>query len=268
VTSNPDIKLTALQGPAPYVELYELDLTEVINRYDPGSPGLVEYFTPMSTDLVSADLPEYPERTYTYRKLRLSGQEYEPIPVEVSGYDRSSSGALPQPRVRVANATRYFGDYLLKYGDLLGAKLTRTIIADPFMDQPDPANPGLWLPGSPDNYWRKDVYRLEEKTSQTPQWIEWRIVSDMDIEGRSVPGRQMFRDACRLRYRVEAAGGGSFNYDRVTCPYTGLAMFDNRDQPTVNFSEDACSRRITGCVARFPGVAAPIDAFPGLGARD
>lgn len=277
MSSPPEVALTALTF-APVVTLYQLDLTDIQESHDPGQDPILLYFTPMTTDLATTDLPrgpiDYPLRTYDgHRLLRLDGQEYQPVPTEVSGMERGGQGAIAQPTIRISNATRVFGDWLLGFGYLIGARLTRTIISDIYMDQPDAELPDTWVNGDPDAWWDQQVYLLEEMTSLTPEWAEWRLVADVDIEGRKVPGHQMFSDTCRLRYRVWDAVGAAFDYTEATCPYTDSGMFDYLDQTTVVSTEDRCSRTLSGCRARFeppntsPAEALPIDAFPGLGSR-
>lgn len=273
MSAPPEVLLPALTF-APVVTLYKLDLTAIQEPHDPGQPPILLYFTPMTTDLETAEGPDYPLRTFSgHRLLRLDGQEYEPVPVEVSGMERGGQGAVAQPTIRISNATRVFGDFLLGFAQLVGARLTRTIISDLYMDQPHATLPATWVNGDPDAWWDQQIYLLEELTSLTPEWAEWRLGADLDIEGRQVPGHQMFRDTCRLRYRVWDAVGGAFDYSAASCPYTGAGMFNYLDQTTAISTEDRCSRKLSGCRARFeppntsPAEPLPIDSFPGLGSR-
>lgn len=56
--------------------------------------------------------------------------------------------------------------------------------------------------------------------------------------------------------------------DPDTCGYVGTAMFDLANRPTLNASDDACSKSLAGCRARFPdGAVLPFGGFPSLQRR-
>ncbi len=51
------------------------------------------------------------------------GQEYIPIPVEASGFDLTTTGSLPRPRLKLANPDGVFSWILEGAEDLVGARL-------------------------------------------------------------------------------------------------------------------------------------------------
>jgi phage-related protein len=53
------------------------------------------------------------------------GETYAPIPIRASGFEFSTGGKLPRPKLQVANANGILSALVLQYGDLLNAKVTR-----------------------------------------------------------------------------------------------------------------------------------------------
>lgn len=95
-----------IQKPAPgaIIELFELDATAQgaasIYRF-------VNWANPQGGDVV------------------WRGQTYTRYPVEAEGFELSGRGALPRPKLRVANATGLMGALAIELDDLLGARVTR-----------------------------------------------------------------------------------------------------------------------------------------------
>lgn len=95
-----------IQKPAPgaIIELFELDATML------GAPSVyrfVNWANPLGGDVV------------------WRGQTYTRYPVEAEGFELSGRGALPRPKLRVANATGLMGALAIELDDLLGARVTR-----------------------------------------------------------------------------------------------------------------------------------------------
>lgn len=95
-----------IQKPAPgaIIELFELDATAQgaasVYRF-------VNWANPLGGDVV------------------WRGQTYTRYPVEAEGFELSGRGALPRPKLRVANATGLMGALAIELDDLLGARVTR-----------------------------------------------------------------------------------------------------------------------------------------------
>ena len=107
------------------------------------------------------------------------------------------------------------------------------------------------------------MFVVAQKTSHNAVAIAFKLASRIDQQGTQLPRRTIMRDVCSHIYRFWDDVAGHFDYSRASCPYTGDASFDVNDQPTT-FQQDACSRRMSGCKARFPD-ALPGRFFPGVG---
>lgn len=90
-------------SPSAIVELFVLDLTSL--------GGDTYYFHAGTNGLT--------------QNIKWQGQEYTAFPVKASGFEYSTSGQLPRPRLFVSNAFGTITSILLSYKDLMGAKVTR-----------------------------------------------------------------------------------------------------------------------------------------------
>jgi lambda family phage minor tail protein L len=190
-------------------------------------------------------------------RVVFQGYTYEPIPVEITGFEWRGRGPAPRPKVRVANIGGLLTGLLAEYGDLVGAKITRIRTFRKFLDDQPTADPA--------QYFDPDIWRVERKISHTSGAVEWELASVIDQEGRKLPSRAMLRDICTHTYRSPNAAGTAFDYTGVTCPYVGGSYYTETDQTTTDLKSDKCSKYLSGCILRFgqTGIL-PTRAFPGM----
>ncbi|MTD34036.1 phage minor tail protein L [Paludibacterium denitrificans] len=181
------------------------------------------------------------------------GNTYQPFPIQAEGFELNGKGALPQPTLTVSNVGGLISALVMQYDDLVGAKLTRKRTFARYLDGATDANPSA---GFDD-----DVWWVHQKVSETKQAVQFKLASVLDVAGVNLPGRQVIANNCQWQYR--SWNGTAFDYTNATCPYTGGAMFDTNDASVGNGSQDRCSKRLSGCAARF-GTAAvlPFGGFP------
>lgn len=181
------------------------------------------------------------------------GNIYQPYPIKVEGFELTGKGTLPQPTMTVSNVGGLISALVMQHDDLVGAKLTRKRTFARYLDGAADANP---YAGFDD-----DVWWVHQKTSENKNAVQFTLASVLDVAGVTLPGRQVIANHCPWQYR--AWNGTAFDYTNATCPYTGAAMFDTGDSPVPAGSQDKCSKRLSGCTARF-GVSAviPFGGFP------
>lgn len=180
------------------------------------------------------------------------GQTYLPLPIEGEGFDVTSKGALPRPKLRVANINGLFSAEVVAHDDLVGCKVTRKRTFAKYLDAvnfPGGVNPEA----DPNQHFADDIWFVEQKTSEDRYVIEWVLASAFDLSGVQLPYRQVIQNSCPWRYRG------------AECGYTGAHM-DKNDAPSTA-DNDICSKRLASCVARFTvgGVTRdlPFGGFPG-----
>lgn len=216
-------------SPSAIVELFEIDATHLqggsILRFHAGTNGL--------------------QQPVVWR-----GDEYIALPIEAEGFDVSSQGTLPRPKMRVANVRGIFSAISAENDDLVGRKITRHRTFVRFLDAvnfPGGVNPDA----DPFQHLPDDSYFVEQKTSENRYIIEWELASAFDLFGVSLPRRQIIQNTCMWRYRGPE------------CSYTGTTYLDANDIATT-IENDVCGKRLSSCRLRFgDGAILPYGGFPG-----
>lgn len=218
-------------APSAVIELFELDASNV-------GAGLF-YFHAGTNQLI--------------QNVVWKGIEYIRFPIEATGFEISSQGTLPRPKLRVSNALSAITALLLQYQDLAGAKLTRRRTLARYLDavnfeggvNPD-ADEGAEFPD--------DIFFIDRKAAETKDVVEFELASSFDLAGVQLPRRQIVQNLCPWKYR-----GGE-------CGYAGTVYFKSDDTPTNSAAQDSCGKRLSSCKLRFGQVAQlPFGGFPGAG---
>jgi lambda family phage minor tail protein L len=220
--------------PGEYVSLFRLDATSV--------GGAMFYFVQGRVDGTG---------------IVHDGITYQSVDVEFEGFEVSGQGALPTPTIRFSNSDGLIQSAINTYGDLLGCELRRIRTFRQHLDDgSDPDPTAIFGP---------DVFKIDRKASENAVFVEWELSAAIDQEGKKLPGRQVIRDTCLVRYRAYNANTGTFDYSKAQCPYTGTQYFDKQNQPTTA-AKDQPSRTVDCCKLRF-GEANPLPfgGFPGVG---
>jgi len=184
------------------------------------------------------------------------GQSYTALPMDASGFELTTRGAIPQPTVTISNLYGAGNLLLDSYKGLVGAEVVRILTLRRFLDDGETPDPAAYI--------TREKYVVAQKTSHNAVAIAFKLASRMDVEGTQLPRRQILRDVCTHTYRAFDPATGSFDYSRASCPYVGAADFDTANKPTDD-AHDQCSRNLGGCQLRFPGQVLPARFFPGVG---
>ena len=160
---------------------------------------------------------------------------------------------MPRPKLKVANVTGSITALILSYQDLVGAKVTRKRTLLKYLDAVNfvsGANPTA----DPSAEFADDVYFIDRKSRETREVVEFELAAAIDLEGVSLPRRQIVQNVCPWLYR------GS------ECGYTGTAYFNANDETVSSRAQDACGKRLVSCQKRFGANAAlPFGGFPAAG---
>lgn len=175
------------------------------------------------------------------------GVSYLALPIEAEGFELVTKGALPRPKIKVANVGGIFSALALESGDLVSAKVTRKrtfaryLDAVNFTDGNPSADPNQFLPD--------ELWFVERKTMENRYIIEWELSSAFDLMGVMLPNRQVIQNTCAWKYRS------------AECSWMG-GYFDKSDLPC-DAAHDFCSKRLGSCKARFGANVIPFGGFPG-----
>ena len=178
------------------------------------------------------------------------GLVYFPMPIEGSGFDISTKGTLPRPRLKVANVNGSLSALVMQYSDLVGCKLTRKRTFARYLDAVNFTS-GVNVNADPNQHLPDDLWYVEQKMTENKYQIEWELSSVFDLQGVQLPSRQVIQNSC------------SWQYKSAECGYTGTNYFDLLDVATTQ-SLDLCGKRLDSCKARFgPAAILPYGGFPG-----
>ncbi|GAA5787306.1 phage minor tail protein L [Chitiniphilus shinanonensis] len=220
--------------PGARIELFELDMTPIggeLVRFHAGTNALDQ-------------------------ALVWQGEQYAPYPVQADGFAASGSGALPRPKLRVANALGLMSALAATYDDLLGCRLVRRVTLARYLDAVNfPAgNPEA----DPSQEFPPESWIVDRKSVETDDVVEFELASPLDVAGQKLPARQIVRNCCAWL----AIGG----YRGPYCGYTGGPVADRNDQPTANLPDDRCGGRLASCKLRFgEHQPLPYGGFPAAG---
>jgi phage-related protein len=235
-------ELYSLQ-PSAIIELFELHLTTKLNGVDD-----VRYFHAGTNGLIV--------------DITFNGQTYAATPITVDGFEKSTKGQLPRPKMVVSNVNNAMTALISLY-NLEMAKVKRILTLKKFLD---PVNflgedtfgteGGFSLITEDNNSLNYDehttadsdfgkfpdeIYYVDRISAETKDAVEFELASNLDLINVKIPKR-IISDYCPWKYRE--AGGD--------CTYTGTAFFDANDNPVSTAAEDVCGKKITSCRARFP----------------
>lgn len=189
--------------------------------------------------------------------VRWRGQPYISAPIKAEGFERNGKGPFPTPTLS-CEAIDLVVASVIAFDDLRGGRVIRWRTFRKYLDGMPAANPNVFFP--------LDIYRIDRKSRHNTGEgiIEWQLSSDIDQQGKKIPGRVMTRDFCPWRYRRWTGAG--FDYGEVECRYNGTRYFLANGAATANPSQDACGKKLSDCKKRFgDGATLPFGGFPGIG---
>ena len=213
--------------------------------------AIIELFTLDTTSIPGGTLMHFHAGTNRLMQpVTWQGVQYVPMPIEAEGFDLSSRGVLPRPKIRVANVNGLLSAEVRNNDDLVGCKVIRKRTFAKFLDASNFID-GINIFADPNQSLPDDVWFVESKTSENRYLIEWELSSAFDLQGVRLPHREVIQNCCVWKYRS------------AECGYSGSAYFDANDQVT-NQAGDFCSKRLSSCKIRFgSGNTLPYGGFPG-----
>lgn len=182
------------------IELFELDLTNLLDEN--GVAGDIYYFHAGTNGLTA--------------NVVWQGNSYVRFPIEASGFEFSVNGQIPRPKLRAGNILSVLSTLCATYGDLIGAKLTRRRTLIKYLDAVNFAggvNPDEDTTGE----FAEDIYYVDRKATENKQVVELELASNIDLQGKKLPGRQIIQNLCAWGYRS------------AECGFTGGPIYDIND---------------------------------------
>lgn len=212
------------------IELFKIDATEL--------GGSIVYLHNGSTNKINAPIV-------------WQGQTYQAFPIEGSGWDKTTSGPMPRPILKVSNAFGLVGALVRDLRGLRGAKVIRKQTLAQYLDAVNFEDGNAFA--DPNAGWPDELWRVDRRAPSDHRVVTFELASPMDVAGLMLPRRQVL-EVCIWEYRGP------------DCGYTGPAVAKADDTPTNDLDEDDCSHCLRGCRLRqWPDNELPISGFPGAG---
>jgi lambda family phage minor tail protein L len=212
--------------------------------------ALLELFILDSTNLPGGSILRFHAGTNDLMEpITWQGQVYMPMPIKAEGFDVTTKGTLPRPKMSIANVNGMLSAEVRNFNDFVGCKVVRKRTFKKYLDaanfaggeNPD-ADPNQALPD--------DVWYVERKVTENRHIIEFELSSAMDLMGVQLPSRQIIQQSCMWRYRGEECGWNGGYYDK-----SGNATSDP--------AQDFCPKTLAACKARFQYSQIRFGGFPG-----
>lgn len=229
--------------PSTQVILYEIDLSEV-------APTMINYNyngqQPINNGIfrIYNDYNIYKLSTNPYGTIKWQQNYYYPFPIFAEGFEYSSAGSLPTPRVAISNLSpdyssnsfyRYIRMQMQSLGDIVGGKFSRIKTFLKYLDganfsgNVNPYNPntGLYEIELP-----RDIYYIDRKTVENKNIIEYQLNTILDVENLTLPARTLYSKKCSFQYRGE---GCIYEYNsRLTDIHSGIYAYTVNPSYTVS----------------------------------
>lgn len=170
------------------------------------------------------------------------GQIYTAVPIESEGLEMRGDGKASSPKLTIAsdiNGIRGFVRLLcLQFDDFAGATLwVRRTLAKNL----DAANFTNGNPSASAEEARPQKWIIEQKTSDNPSSVTFRLSDPVNFEGNKIPTREI-TSFCHW-----AVHG---RYRGPECKYMSTARYTEDGLPTTDPALDKCGGRLSDCVLR------------------
>ena len=179
------------------------------------------------------------------KDIVLNKKTYYCLPIEATGFESKGDGALPRPKLIIANPDGLISDLIKREDDMIGHEFKRIRIFLKFLDEvnfPEKVNP--FGNSDPESRFDDDVYVFNRKISENKYFIEFELASPLEVENYKLPARIMIANYCPWKYRgIGCRYGARGDY---TGPQTNLTAPDNVNKlQSVDFFPQKVSQLIT-----------------------
>ena len=220
--------------PSPYIDLFEL--RPVQSLHNTSTP--VRWHNGANENITG--------------NVEFGGHTYNRIAIEATGFEATTSGSRPRPKLTIANVeqtlTLLLKDInLFNYGnDLAGAEVRRIRTLKKFLDGESDADSSAFLP--------YEVWVIDRKESENMNIVTFELTTIDDKPNDFVPKRILIGNCCQWIYKS------------TECSYTGSNYFDKNDVSVSSSSADVCGKRLSSCKKRFgENAELPFGSFPAAG---
>lgn len=235
MTNTPDAVKRELHSlePSAIIELFQLHLTAEVNGVD-----LIYYYHAGTNEL--------------NQDIVFNGITYSAVPIEVDGFQVTTKGTLPRPRMKLSNVDGGITQLMQSYNPLQ-AEVRRIRTCKKFLDAVNfssginsTADPTAMFGGGYESWY------IDRVAAENLQVVEFELVGKLDLTNLRLPGRQVV-EHCPWKYKS------------YPCKYKPGPMFDLNNDPVSDPALDQCAKNLRACELRFPkgeGIGPDDDLLP------
>jgi lambda family phage minor tail protein L len=197
-------------NPSAVITFFTFDLTDIL--FD---KGLIS--SPDDTNINERVFRFHNNLFMTRERLIWQGLEYNGVPLETDGFEVSSQGALPSPKLKITvsdDGVPIFSllkSQLRSLGDAAGVRVTRQRTLAKYLDATNFSSEDRPKDHSEDvnAEFPRDIFFIERVTQENKTTVEYQLNSILDLENVRLPARMMVQQRCMWFYRGE---GCSYEY--------------------------------------------------------
>lgn len=162
------------------------------------------------------------------------GVTYPPMPIIAEGFEWSSKGTLPRPKLRVAGIDGVIGGLVRDLQDLIGATVTHKRCFARHLDAvnfPGGVNPNA----DPTAGYLDEPWIIERKTLETKDVIEFELCTPLDQQNAQIPKERINATVCGWN-------------DATICPFSINGL---------------CGKKLANCITHSTTDGVGLPAFTG-----
>jgi lambda family phage minor tail protein L len=204
-------------NPSALITLWELDITDLLT-FGPALRGVLELRDRNVVVGPEHHIFRFHNNLFlTKNSISWKGNRYIPAPIAAEGFETSSKGTLPKPKLTLFASEDAIEEFsILKsqinLAELIGAKVTRIRTFAKYLDEENFRSAGFDIETSdvpegfdpdPNAEFPRDIFYLDRKSRDTKQVLEFELSSSLDIENVKLPYRRVVQGTCQWQYRGE-----------------------------------------------------------------
>lgn len=187
------------------------------------------------------------------RDIIWQGKIFSPIPIKSDGLEMRGDGKASTPSLVLANnldgIQGAISALCMQYEDFAGSKLTVINTLAKYLDAVNFSFGNLQAA----NEYRKQIWYIEQKTSENGAQVAFELSNPVDFEGAKIPSREI------TSYCHWAVHG---RYRGQECGYTGTKRFTVTGVATTDPAKDNCGGCLSDCKIRFGSQPLPFGGMP------
>ena len=162
--------------PSAVIELFKLTFNKAVNGLTEDDADVVFYYHAGTNEVKT--------------NIIFNGISYTPLPVKVTGFNKTTKGTLPRPKFEIANTDNAISALLILYNPL-HAELLRIKTCKKFLDKENFTNPGSHTTADPTAIFEADDrWYVDRVVSENPNTVVFELTGKIDMTNLRLPKRK------------------------------------------------------------------------------